>query len=159
MTLYNPILTRIKPIIIPLLFAITPPSNLIAKPKDAPTLEGAINRCETVVIAKYKGYENPYAELEDINYFTGPIATYEIIGYIKGNPLPREIEVGYCFDDGNSAEKPKNWAFNESLMPEKDSTWILMLEKSPTGELTTYRGSYGRLEATERNIKKIKKKV
>lgn len=130
--------------------------NAYSKPMLAPTLEEAIERSEYIVVAEYSEYSKRW---DKIGYFYGPLAMYKVIEILKGNnALPQIIPIQYDFQDGSPCIEPENWTFDEKLMPQKESRWILFLtSKDNEQEIwETYRGDYGRWEAIEENFNKIK---
>lgn len=131
-----------------------------ASPMLAPTLEEAIQRSEYIVIAEYSEYSK---RLNQIDYFWGPRADYKVIETLKGNGASLEtVHVQYDFHDGSACVAPSTeWIFEEKFMPQKGSRWILFLESKNDKESIwqTYRGDYGRWEATDENLKKIKNQL
>jgi tetratricopeptide (TPR) repeat protein len=114
------------------------------------------NAChsECIVVAAYLGYQKG-----DIHYNHPPKAEFKITKILKGPPLNRCVPIRYEFHDhtSNANEPPAGWKFSPSLMPEKDSEWILFIEHAVPrlGLFDTYEGSYGRQPANEENLNKV----
>lgn len=111
---------------------------------------------ENIVIAEYLGYEKG----EAITFYRPPKAYYRIEKRLKGAPLNPRIAVRYEFTDKSDTQgKPKDWKFDESLMPKKGSKWILFIPNAVPfeGMLETYQGSFGRQEMNDDNYDKIMK--
>lgn len=122
-----------------------------AKPAMAPSQVEAADSTH-IVIAQYQSYSKG----SYIDYFTGPIAKYKIVKVLKGNSLDNKtIKVQYDFQDGSGCLPENGWKFTDSLMPAKQSKWILFLEKGDDGKYYTYRGDYGRWKVNEDNINKV----
>ena len=116
--------------------------------------ENAI-RSEFICIAEYQGYDKS----DDIR-FNAPVASHwRIDKILKGPPLNRALPVRYDFHTLSERQPPAGWTFNESRMPVKGSKWILFIEFAyPEGAkklFTTYDGSYGRQQATEKNLDQL----
>jgi len=122
-----------------------------------PTLEEAILTSEHIVIAKYIGYN----KLKFITYFNGPVAKYKVIKNLKGNLSFEAISIRYMFNDGSACLAPKNWRFNDGMMPKPASTWVLFLKRDTQhkGLWMTYRGDFGRKSFSENFEKEINKKI
>ena len=116
------------------------------------TLDNAF-RCESIVVAEYKGFETDGI----VTYFKPPLANFRITEYLKGPPLNKSLPVRYEFHQKTGAPKPKGWKFDESLMPKKDSKWIIFIQNAVPidGMFETYHGSFGRMEYNEENLDKI----
>jgi len=124
-----------------------------AKPMFAPTKAEAY-KSEYIVIGKYIGYQAK----EEINYFQGPIAKFKTIRILKGINLPGIFNIRYDFHDDSACLPLKGWVFSKDIMPKSESAWILFLNKNKEYEIfTTYRGDFGRWEATEENIAEVEK--
>jgi hypothetical protein len=127
------------------------PNYAYSEPMRIPTREEAL-RSNWIVIAQYISHKESLSG--KIDYFHGPIAQYKIIRVLSGNNLNQTIDVRYDFQDGSACLALENWKFTEDTMPQTNSEWILFLEQE-NGIFTTYRGDYGRWEATRENIKEI----
>jgi hypothetical protein len=126
-------------------------SSVFAKPMFEPTKDQAFNS-PLIAIVEYTGYK-----LEGkVDYFSGPIGKYKIIRLLKGANVPEVLDVRYDFSDGSACIAEAGWRFTEDLMPEKGSRWILFLDKdSQMKYRTTYRGSFGRWDASPENIQEV----
>ena len=138
-------------IVMVILFVTGSTGSSWAKPLPAPTEEEAY-RSEFIVIAEYLGYRAQ----GEIGYFRPPLARYRVIRVLKGTGLPGILRVHHAFQDGSADLAPAGWRFSEGMMPEQGSRWILFLERSEgPGIFTTYRGDFGRREATEGNVERV----
>jgi len=154
--------------------------NLLAKPLPPPSADEALDS-PWIVTATYTGYKRDAlasATSQDPNSNSDPflthapnlsekgdywlpiIAYYRIDNIIKSpqkSVRPTEIKVDFSFDDNSICIQPENWHFRESMMPEKGSKWILFLKDKDSLEVfKTYRGDYGRWEATRDNLQKVR---
>lgn len=114
------------------------------------TYENAV-RSECICIAEYKGYEKH----GEIGWNTPPQANYHITDILKGPPLNPSLPVKYEFHDYVNNQMPKGWKFDEkTMMPAKDSKWILFIEFAvpKRGMFELYQGSYGHQPATDDNL-------
>lgn len=126
----------------------------------APTIEEAIESSQYIVVAEYSEYSKRWQH--KIGYFYGPRATYKVSQTLKGNsPLLKVIRVRYDFHNGSPCIEPEKWTFDKKIMPHKGSLWILFLKSKDNEEdiWETYRGDYGRWEATDENLNKIKNQL
>ena len=126
-----------------------------SKPMPSPTMQEALNS-KIIIIGEYRGHETLF--FKKIDYFNGPIAIYEKIDVLKGKNIPNIVKVRYDFSDGSACIAEENWKFSKKLMPRIGSKWILFLNPEKERKIfTTYRGDFGRMETTSKNVKKIKK--
>ncbi len=133
------------------LFCFTNLLSLFAKPMLAPTKDQAFNS-PLIAIVEYTGYKVD----GKVDYFSGPIGQYKVIRLLKGANSSEVLDVRYDFTDGSACIKESGWKFTEGLMPEKGSSWILFLDKdSQMKYRTTYRGSFGRWDASLENIQEV----
>ncbi|HOJ76487.1 MAG TPA: hypothetical protein PLZ08_00115 [Bacillota bacterium] len=123
-----------------------------AKPMVAPDVKEAVVHSTSIVIAKYKHYSSN----NTIDYFNGPIATYSLEEILKGAAVNKTLKVKYRFEDGSACLPEDGWQFHDLIMPKKGSSWILFVDSKTDGIFNTYRGNYGRWEATPENIRIIK---
>ncbi len=67
------------------------------------------------------------------------------------------MPVRFEFHDKTAKDKPDGWEFSEKIMPAKGSKWILFTDATiPTnGAFETFRGNFGRMEATKENLDQI----
>ncbi len=112
-------------------------------------------RSEAIVIAEYRGYD----KAPNIRYNSPPQAHYRITEVLKGPPLNKDLPIRYAFHTPLSEDAPPGWKFDDKMMPEKGSKWILFIEFAvpERGQFNTYEGSYGRQEASEKNLDKLDK--
>jgi hypothetical protein len=124
-------------------------SDIDKMERELRTYDNAI-RSETIVIAEYKGY----TKTDDIRWNSPPCANYYITKFFVGPPLNRNLPVRYFFHTPAHAEAPPGWKFDPSTMPAVGSKWILFIEFAAPerGQFNTYLGSYGRQEASEKNL-------
>lgn len=124
-----------------------------AKPMLAPTLEEAL-RSPSIVVAEYVGV----LPEQQITYFSGARVEYKLLEVLKGPSLASTFSVRYQFTDGSACLEPKNWSFEKELMPARGNRWILFLQgEEESGARTTYRGSFGRREASPLQVSEIKR--
>ena len=138
-------------------FSLVP--NTYSKLMRAPTFEEAVEWSKYIAIAEYSQYSIGGRK---ITYFDGPRATYKVIEILKGETLPETIEIQYKFTDGSACLRPKDWLFNDKIMPQKGSRWILFLlseDHKEENAWITYRGDYGRWTLTDENLNKIKNRL
>ena len=88
----------------------------------------------------------------------------------QADPAPSSagetVELSYAFTDGSACIEPNEggtptFTFSETMMPAAGSRRILFLLPQDPGEKTasprtTYRGDYGRWEATPENLAKVR---
>lgn len=128
--------------------------NIYAKPMMAPTDHEGFDKSAHIVVAEYQGYKKG---AEKVTYFDGVLADYKVVEVLKGGELSPSIKILYAFHDRSACIEPEGWTFDERSMPAKGSRWVLFLETEMGGVWQTYRGDYGRREATGPNIDDIKK--
>lgn len=124
-----------------------------AKPMPAPTLSQAV-RYPHVVVCEYAGAEAN----EKSTYMGGVTAKYKPVTILAGGDLPTTFSVNYQFHDGSGCIVPPNWTFREKVMPKKGSKWTLFLKPGAKigSSFQTYRGSFGRMPATDENLAKVR---
>ncbi len=123
-----------------------------AKPMPAPTKEGAFNS-KYILIAEYVGYVPNQRKIE---YFQPPFAEYKVLRVLKGDERPHTLKLRYDFSDGSACIAPKPWEFNKQLMPNLKTKWLLFLVGKNSGNIfSSYRGTFGRIEATKQNILEV----
>ncbi|HEY9760422.1 MAG TPA: tetratricopeptide repeat protein [Oculatellaceae cyanobacterium] len=109
-------------------------------------------RSESILLAEYKGYDKS----SDIRFNSPPMTHWHIDKILKGPPLNKDLPLRYDFHPTGVKDPPPGWKFDESMMPEKGSKWIIFIEFSvPDGVkrwFLPYAGSYGRQPATEENL-------
>lgn len=128
-------------------------SGALGKPMYSPTKEEAL-KSQYIVIVEYIGYEKQ--ALKEIDYFNGPVARYKVIRILRGENLPEILNVRYDFHDGSACLPQEGWKFTDDTMPQVASQWLLFLnQQGGTSSFATYRGDYGRWQATKENIKEI----
>ncbi|NQU99520.1 MAG: hypothetical protein HQ538_02180 [Parcubacteria group bacterium] len=124
-----------------------------AKPMNVPTKKEAY-KSEFIVIGEYIGYQAK----EGISYFQGPVAKFKTIRILKGVGLPKTLNIRYDFHDGSACIHLEDWKFSKSIMPKSGSLWILFINKDKENKVfITYRGDFGRWEATKENIAEAEK--
>lgn len=139
-----------------LIISTIPLSAASAKPMLAPSIEDACNS-HSVVEAEYLSYR-PQKLLGEIKYFTPPMAQFRVIKKLRGSDIPEYILVRYDFDDGSACLTPPVWTFSSTLMPKKNSRWILFLQtiEDTPAWFQTYRGDYGRMTPGEKSESTLK---
>ncbi|MGE5416659.1 MAG: hypothetical protein ACM3UZ_07840 [Acidobacteriota bacterium] len=122
----------------------------LAKPMPTPTLENAC-KSKVILIVSYKS--------RDIclfpDYFTGINANYQVLRVVKGKYSSKTIKINYAFQDGSPCLEPKGWQFTRNMMPKENSKWIIFIDSASEGVYHTYRGSFGRIEMTDKNLKLV----
>lgn len=109
---------------------------------------------ECILLVEFEGYEKK----KDVSLLNPPVAIYRITEYFWGSSygsFGSSIKVQYPFDvEPRAARK---WKFKPALMPSKGSKWILFFADSVTidGALSTYKGSKGRIECSEKNLEAL----
>jgi len=122
-------------------------SVALAKPMPDVSLEEGVKVSPVIVVAKYRSFR-----AGKVDYFGGAKATYQLTSVLKGEaPSNGLLALNYAFHDGSACLEPQGWTFSAGMMPKVGSQWILLLQLPGT-----YRGDFGRLPATEANIKKVK---
>lgn len=121
-----------------------------------------------VVLASYQGHEPVSSRSNEDIYLSGFKASYKIASVLKTSPSStivnalelkpgEKFDVQYLFHDLTPCIADKYFRFSESLMPTKGSKWFLFLKtRYEKQDWQTYRGSEGRLQATEANSKIVK---
>ncbi len=124
--------------------------------------------CESILVGEYIGCNKDAKDWKDsVTFTTPPTAYFRIVEVLKGLPISTEtvktpfdprIQIIYDFGDGE-ATQPKDWKFDESMLPELGSKWILFIPNAVrTGNLRafeTFDGSLGRIEFNRDNIEKV----
>ncbi len=128
----------------------------VQKSKSAKSFENAFSYSEFIGICTFENYEKS----DDISFFNPPRAHFHIDKILKGPNLNKEMPVRFEFHDKTATEKPEGWEFSDSMMPKKGSKWILFTDAAiPTqtaqNSFETFRGNYGRMEATKENLDEI----
>jgi tetratricopeptide (TPR) repeat protein len=112
--------------------------------------ESAFLKSEWIGICEYRGYEKK----ENILFNNPPTAQFYWTKCLKGPPLNHDMPVKFKFYEYDGQPKPAGWKFSEDKMPKKGSKWLIFIPNAVVvpGGFDTYRGSYGRQEATEDNL-------
>lgn len=112
-------------------------------------------RSESICIAEYLGCDKS----DDIRFNSPPATHWHIDRILKGPPLNRHLPLRFDFHTLDVTKQPSGWAFNEKLLPQKGSKWIIFIEfavpEGPKKLFTTFDGSYGRQPATEENLNEL----
>lgn len=133
-------------------------SPTLAEPMDPPSIEEAC-ASKTVVEAQYLSRLRRWNPFSPFTFHDGPIAVYRVLRVHRGEVPTEEIRVKFEFHDGSPCQAPEDWEFSDSLMPAKDSRWLLFLEKRADGIYRTYRGDYGRMTGNSETDEIVKKCV
>jgi tetratricopeptide (TPR) repeat protein len=116
--------------------------------------ENAI-RSESICIAEYVGCDTA----DDVRFNSPPATQWHIERILKGPPLNRHLPLRYDFHTPDISKQPPDWKFDNKLLPQKGSKWIIFIEfavpEGPRKLFTTYDGSYGRQPATEENLNEL----
>lgn len=141
-----------KPAAIPY---VDPDGLTFRKSSKALSYENAYKYCEFIGICTFESYDKS----DDITFYHPPVARFRIEKILKGPKLNRAMPVRFEFHDKSDSEPDKDWKFTADKMPTKGSKWLLFSEMAiPTnGAFETYRGNYGRQEATPENLNKMYK--
>lgn len=138
--------------IIAALIQLFEPGSAFGKPMRGPTMAEAV-RAPLIVIAKYRDYKSD----REIEYFSPPVARYNVARMLRGALPLHTVSVSYQFHDGSACLPLEGWHFSKSTMPPEGSEWILFLDKFKAGVYYTYRGDYGRMPATPENLGKVER--
>lgn len=77
-----------------------------------------------ICIGKYTGYKPD--ETGKISYDHPPIVTYSYVTTLKGPIVGAGFfPLIYEFHNKENKKEPKDWSFNENMMPEKGSWWLI----------------------------------
>jgi hypothetical protein len=127
------------------------PLAVLAKPMESPT-EAEAWASEAVVTAQYVDRDTSVVP----TYFDGAITHYRVTAVHRGTLRVGDvIPLRYAFTDGSACLEPTGWKFKDKVMPAKGSAWVLFLRRT-NDEWWTYRGTYGRWEATTENLKRVR---
>jgi hypothetical protein len=118
------------------------------------TYEAAFRASEGIYECEYLGRKKQ----ENISFDNPPIANYRWVQCFKGPPFGYDLRVRFDFGQTTQDKMPAGWKFREDMMPARHSHWIIFLPNCvpEPGGFRTYMGSYGRQEASEKNISAIK---
>jgi len=110
---------------------------------------------EWIGLCEYRSYEQP--KKHKILFNNPPIAIFHVVDCIKGPPLNKRLPVRFKFYEYDGVAKPAGWEFGPDKMPREGSKWIIFIENAVPidGAFDTYKGSYGRQEATDDNLGRI----
>lgn len=139
-----------------------------AKPMASASLEEAV-RSPHIVLVSYQAHEQPTGRSDEDIYLSGLKATYKLESVLKQTSsgtdkhaaaefkTGKNLYVRFLMHDLTPCMADRSFHFSKSLMPSQGSKWILFLNaKDNDNAWQTYRGSEGRLEATDANVKKVK---
>lgn len=142
--------------------------SLSAKPMASASLEEAV-RSPHIVLVSYQTHEQPTGRSDEDIYLSGLKATYKLESVLKQTSQGTDkhaaaefkpgtnLNVRYLVHDLSPCMADRSFHFSKSLLPSKGSKWILFLNAKDNDNVwQTYRGSEGRLEATDSNVKKVK---
>lgn len=107
--------------------------------------------CAWIGIAQYKGYEHA----DSATHEHPPLATFWITRTLKGPPFGvRKLPVHYVWDEKARQLRPSTLKSDDSIMPRKDSWWIIFLPDAVPhdGGFETFNGADGRLQFSEENL-------
>lgn len=132
-----------------------PPPTIAERQKEqASALENTFRSSEWVGRVRYLRYETR----GKVTLANPPSATYVPIECFKGPPICSNLTILFEFDPSETQEKRDNWIFNESMMPDPQSEWIIFIPNAvpvPGKGFSTYRGSFGRMKATAENLEAL----
>jgi|GEM_PF-2380613 len=114
--------------------------------------EAAFSASEWIGECEYLGYEKQ----SEISFDNPPIALYRWVKCFKGPPL-QMVPVKFEFEPNSEGKKPDGWKFGEHQMPQRHSHWIIFIPNAVPvqGSFRTYKGSFGRQEATKQNLDEL----
>ena len=115
-----------------------------AKPMEEAPREVELCGARSVVHARFVSYHPSPITEGAIGYLTPPVARFQLVRVLRGEPLPTEIEVRFDFHDGSVCLPREGWRFSEARMPRPFSEWVLFLTDERDGVYRTYRGDFGR---------------
>jgi hypothetical protein len=115
--------------------------------------ENAFRGSEWMGIGEYRSFENK----PGLNFINPPAAIFECTKVLKGPFIGHHLNVIFDFRENPQDNSPPGWEFSENLMPKKGSSWIIFIPDTvpKANGFTTYRGRYGRQQATEDNLAKV----
>ncbi|MBS1994024.1 MAG: hypothetical protein JSS83_26110 [Cyanobacteria bacterium SZAS LIN-3] len=110
---------------------------------------------EWIGVCEYRGYQAP--KNQKILFHNPPTANFYWTEWIKGPPLNHHLPVKFKFYEYDGAPMPAGWTFGPDKMPKIGSKWIIFIPNAVPveGGFDTYKGSFGRQEATDENLGKI----
>ena len=114
-----------------------------ATPIEAPR-EVELCGVRSVVHARFVSYHPSPITEGATGYLTPPVARFQLVRVLRGEPLPTEIGVRFDFHDGSACLPREGWHFSEARMPRPLSEWVLFLTDERDGVYRTYRGDFGR---------------
>ena len=103
---------------------------------------------EVVVVARYVDCETQ----GKVDFQNPPTAIYQACVWLKGSKYGGKLAVRHLFSEDLSAKTPKNWSFRKSMMPRKNSLWLLYIPNAvplPGIGFDTYKGIQGRVSCTK----------
>lgn len=115
-------------------------------------LSKAVRKSKYIIIGRYKGLKD---KNRSISYFNPPTAVYECLHTLKGEVPLRKTSIRYEFHNRDNSDKPKGWKFDYSLLPPKDSKWILLIDDKLDETYETVGGKQGRIEFSVANQSKV----
>jgi tetratricopeptide (TPR) repeat protein len=115
--------------------------------------ENAFRYSEWIGICEYRGY----VKKADTSYFNPPTANFYWTKCLKGPPLNHDLPVKFRFCSKDGEKMPAGWKFDAEKMPTRGSQWLIFIPNAVPvgGAFDTYKGSYGRQEATEANVGEV----
>jgi hypothetical protein len=131
-----------------------PPTKTERQKEQASSLENTFRASEWVGKVRYLRYETR----GKVTLANPPSATYASIKCFKGPLIFSNLTLLFEFDPPETEEKRNRWKFNEAMMPAPGSEWIIFIPNAvpvPGKGMSTYRGSFGRMEATAENLEAL----
>jgi len=137
----------------------------VAKPMPPASMQDAANSPH-IVVASYLSHEPVAGRSDEDIYLSGFNASYKIESVLKNDSAVavskaaiakgKTLNVRYLVHDLSPCMADESFRFAETLMPSKGSKWILFLTgKDDRNCWQTYRGSQGRIEASDKNIQRV----
>ncbi len=121
-----------------------------------------------VVLASYQSHGQVKGFTSEHLYLSGFTATYKLESILKqpsngttsvaqtGLRPGKNFDICYLVHDLSPCMADQSFHFSESLLPKKNTRWILFLTTKNKQEWQTYRGQYGRIEATAASVTNVK---
>jgi hypothetical protein len=118
----------------------------------------ALCECELILVAEYKGCENS----RSVSPHNPPIADFWVMEVLKGPPISVPPFRVRFESDTVPTKIPPHWKFDERVMPEKNSRWLLFIEHPESHDKIahlTFHGSVGRVEYSDDNEARVLRNI
>jgi hypothetical protein len=117
-------------------------------------------RADSIVVADYASYKDPQGKTNEDIYMEGVLARFKVLDVLKGEALSGDIDINYAFSDGSWCLPDSTFKFDNNLMPQSGSKWILFLKRSYVDRgWGTRRGDAGRYPYNPENLLKVQQVI